>query len=97
MPGNFPLSRQVTLKFKLIQNLYTTATNYNKSKSISYHVRFFGINRLGCIFCRLCVCSGFGARAGAEVPPASAGLLLPRTVVSSIGGITGRGTVELVG
>ena len=50
------------------------------------HVRFFGINILGCVFCRLCGgCSGFGACNEVEVPSVPAGLLLPGTGVSSIG------------
>ena len=77
--------------------------DYNAIKIINYHldlsgnhVRFFGINILGCIFCRLSGCSGFGARTELEVPSVSAGLLIPETAVSSTGGMGGW-NAELVG
>jgi hypothetical protein len=57
------------------------------------HVRFFGINKLGCIFCRLRGCSGLGARTELEAPSSSTGLLATGTTASCVKGI-GR---ELVG
>ena len=59
----------------------------NYYKSGNQEVRFFGINKLGCIFCRLRGCSGFGAGIELEVPSMSAGLLAPGTGASCIGGI----------
>ena len=57
------------------------------------HVRFFGINKLGCSFCRLRGCSGLGARTELEAPSSSTGLLATGTAASTVEGIG----CELVG
>lgn len=68
-------------------SLLSIIMNSNYKQLSENHVRFFGINILGCIFCRLRGCSGLGARTELEVPSMSAGLLAPEAAASCIGGI----------